>query len=78
LAVRKIPLKERSYLVEDAASVPSKAQEVEAGSDERAEDPTIEDTLQKIRVVVLQDRDIHDKVRPHGLQLDVSTLIRSS
>jgi len=59
LAVRKIPLKERQYLVDDAAS--SSQPDTEGTPDDRPEDTAVQDTLTRIRAVVLQDRDIYDK-----------------
>ena len=67
LAVRKIPLRERHYLVDDMESSQASSDLSPSGSreaqDERLRGHDVERMLAKIRAVVLQDRDIHDKVR---------------
>lgn len=60
LSVRKIPLKERNYLLGEGEKGGTFSGDVE----ERPEDAAVESTLSQIRSIVLKDRDIYDKVRP--------------
>jgi ATP-dependent RNA helicase DDX55/SPB4 len=55
MAIRKIPLKEHSY-VTDGGSATSKE------ADERPIDPQVESSIFHIRQAILADRAIHDKV----------------
>ncbi|KAF8508395.1 DEAD-domain-containing protein [Gautieria morchelliformis] len=59
LAVRKIPLTERSFLTDDQG-LSSESKMAEADG-ERSEDYMVEHTITQIRAVVLQDRDSFDK-----------------
>lgn len=61
MAVRKIPIKERSYLLEHSLAPP--ILEEEEDKDTRPDDPTVTLYLEKIRKTLLSDRAIHDQVR---------------
>lgn len=61
LAVRKIPLTERPFLMDGSSS--SREPNMD-GEGERPEDFMVEQNTTKIRAVLLRDRDHHDKVRP--------------
>jgi hypothetical protein len=57
--VRKIPLVERPFLLDDLGS----PQDLMRGEGiELPEDPMVENHITKIRAVVLHDRDTYDKV----------------
>jgi ATP-dependent RNA helicase DDX55/SPB4 len=56
MAIRKIPLKEHSY-VTDGGSATSKEE-----ADERPIDPQVEISILHIRKAILTDRATHDKV----------------
>lgn len=58
LAVRKIPLKRHAYL-EDSTG----GSMIHQDGDDTGEDPAVSPLLNQIRNVVLQDRDLHEKVR---------------
>lgn len=60
LAVRKIPLTERPFLMGDPTS--HQEMKIDVAEGERSEDSMVELTVTKIRAVVLQDRDNYDKV----------------
>ncbi|EIM90127.1 DEAD-domain-containing protein [Stereum hirsutum FP-91666 SS1] len=53
LAVRKIPLKQRPYLLDDNSAAPS-------NDDDRVEDEAVPAYLSKIRELLLSDRALHD------------------
>lgn len=55
LSVRKIPLKEKNYLLDEEGTF---SDHVEG----RPEDMAVQSTLSQIRSFVLQDRDLQDKV----------------
>lgn len=81
LAVRKIPLKERPYLVDETESsqVIPDPDPSPSGSrvaqDKRLRGCAVEHMLAKIRAVVLEDRDIHDKVRRQALKFEFSLMV---
>ncbi|TFK50757.1 DEAD-domain-containing protein [Heliocybe sulcata] len=54
MKVRKIPMKKRSYLVENGAHVND-------NGDERPEDPAVESVSHQVRKTVLTDRALHEK-----------------
>lgn len=56
MSIRKIPMKERSYLTDDGSVIMSTEED-----DERPEDPQIEAFLTRIRKTLLKDRAIHDQ-----------------
>jgi ATP-dependent RNA helicase DDX55/SPB4 len=57
MAIRKIPLKERSYFMDDAS-----AQRSEADGSVQPEDPKVSTLLHQIRRKLLTDRALHDQV----------------
>lgn len=61
MAVRKIPLMERSYFGESTSTSASASEEC----NDRPEDPMVSSFLVKIRETLLSDRASHDKASPH-------------
>ena len=68
MAVRKIPLRRRPYLIDDAAeSTSADIQQASSsegiGGSKKSLDPAVQKTLALIRKTVLSDRALHDRVR---------------
>lgn len=60
MAIRKIPLTRRPYLLPDGLEL----DETDAADDvETPEDPAVEDALSTARALILKDRALNDKVR---------------